>query len=100
MLSEAPGPLNFTMFLSIFGERIAGGDNPDIIRSAFKTFDPDESGMVNVEELRKMLTRFGEKLSDEELDTALAEARVDSRGRFNIDSYVKLITGSEQDEDQ
>lgn len=24
MLSEAPGPLNFTMFLSIFGERIAG----------------------------------------------------------------------------
>ncbi len=24
MLSEAPGPLNFTMFLSIFGERVAG----------------------------------------------------------------------------
>ena len=24
MLQEAPGPLNFTMFLSIFGERIAG----------------------------------------------------------------------------
>jgi hypothetical protein len=24
MLAEAPGPLNFTMFLSIFGERIMG----------------------------------------------------------------------------
>lgn len=24
MLSEAPGPINFTMFLSIFGDRIAG----------------------------------------------------------------------------
>lgn len=45
-----------------------------------------------------MLTRFGEKLTDEELDTALAEARVDSKGRFNIDSYVKLITGSEQED--
>lgn len=24
MLAEAPGPINFTMFLSIFGDRIAG----------------------------------------------------------------------------
>lgn len=77
---------------------LPGGDNPDIIRSAFKTFDADETGLVNAEELRKMLTRFGEKLTDEELDTALAEARVDSKGRFNIDSYVKLITGSEQED--
>lgn len=99
MLAEAPGPLNFTMFLSIFGERIAGGDNPDIIRSAFKTFEKDESGTVNVEELRKMMTKFGEKFTEEEMDTALAEAKVDSKGRFNIDSYVKLITGSQQDED-
>ncbi|KAF7495348.1 Myosin regulatory light polypeptide 9 [Sarcoptes scabiei] len=99
MLNEAPGPLNFTMFLSIFGERIAGGDNPDIIRSAFKTFDNDETGMVNAEDLRKMLTKFGEKLTDEEMDLALAEARMDSKGRFNIDSFIKLITGSEQEED-
>lgn len=27
MLSEAPGPINFTMFLSIFGDRIAGKYN-------------------------------------------------------------------------
>nr|XP_027196515.1 myosin regulatory light chain 2, smooth muscle major isoform-like [Dermatophagoides pteronyssinus] len=100
MLSEAPGPLNFTMFLSIFGERIAGGDNPDVIKAAFKTFDPFETGMVNVEELRKNLTRFGDKLTDEELDTAFAEAHVDSKGRFNIDSYIKLITGSGDDEQQ
>ncbi|KAI7694734.1 Myosin regulatory light polypeptide 9 [Sarcoptes scabiei] len=89
MLNEAPGPLNFTMFLSIFGERIA----------AFKTFDNDETGMVNAEDLRKMLTKFGEKLTDEEMDLALAEARMDSKGRFNIDSFIKLITGSEQEED-
>lgn len=24
MLAEAPGPINFTMFLTIFGERISG----------------------------------------------------------------------------
>lgn len=55
--------------------------------------------MVNAEDLRKMLTKFGEKLTDEEMDLALAEARMDSKGRFNIDSFIKLITGSEQEED-
>lgn len=99
MLKEAPGLLNFTMFLSIFGERIMGGDNADTIRSAFKTFDADQSGFVNEDDLRRQLTRFGDKLSEEELDHAFAEARVDSKGRFNIDSYVRMITGSARDEE-
>lgn len=25
MLKEAPGPLNFTMFLNLFGEKLSGG---------------------------------------------------------------------------
>ena len=100
MLDEAPGPLNFTVFLSIFGDRImGGGDDPDVIRAAFKTFDPENTGMVNEDELRTQLKTFGDKLSDEDLDSALADARVDGKGRFNIDSYVRLITGSEKSEE-
>lgn len=56
--------------------------------------------MVDVEELRRNLGRFGEKLTEEELDLAFAEARMDSKGRFNIDAYIKLITGSGDDEQQ
>ena len=77
---------------------MSGGDNPDFIKKAFQTFDPDETGYINEDELRKQLKLFGEKLTDEELDIAMQEAHVDSKGRFNIDSYVKLITGSNQDE--
>ena len=100
MLDEAPGPLNFTMFLSIFGDRImGGGDEPDVIRAAFKTFDQDGSGQVNEDDLRTQLKTFGDKLTEEELDSALADARVDGKGRFNIDSYVRLITGSAKDEE-
>lgn len=99
MLDEAPGILNFTTFLAIFGERIMGGDNPDVIKKAFAAFDPEGTGMVNEDELRKQLTKFGEKMTEDEFDAAMAEARVDGKGRFNIDSYVRLITGQAQEDD-
>ncbi|GBN50085.1 Myosin regulatory light chain [Araneus ventricosus] len=47
MLSEAPGPINFTMFLTIFGERIAGTDQEEVIKKAFDTFDRDGAGKIN-----------------------------------------------------
>lgn len=44
MMSEAPGPINFTMFLTMFGERLNGTDPEDVIRNAFTCFDEDGSG--------------------------------------------------------
>ena len=44
MMSEAPGPINFTMFLTMFGERLNGTDPEDVIRNAFACFDEEGSG--------------------------------------------------------
>ena len=87
------------MFLSVFGDRIGGGDNFDVIKAAFKTFDEDETGMVKEEDLRKMICKFGEKLTDEEFDACMAEAKVNSKGEFNVDTFVKLLTGSAAEEE-
>lgn len=35
MMNEAPGPINFTMFLTLFGERLQGTDPEDVIKNAF-----------------------------------------------------------------
>ena len=100
MLDEAPGPLNFTMFLSIFGDRImGGGDDANVISAAFRTYDPEGTGFVNEEELRVQMKTFGDKFTDEDLDTAFADANVDSKGRFNIDNFVRIITGSSKDDE-
>ena len=45
MIAEAPGPINFTMFLTMFGERLNGTDPEDVIRNAFACFDEKNSGM-------------------------------------------------------
>ena len=44
MMSDAPGPINFTMFLTLFGERLQGTDPEDVIRNAFGCFDEENVG--------------------------------------------------------
>ncbi|XP_057685208.1 myosin regulatory light chain 2, atrial isoform-like isoform X2 [Corythoichthys intestinalis] len=50
MLNEGKGPINFTVFLSLFGEKLNGTDPEDTILAAFKLFDPNATGFVNKEE--------------------------------------------------
>lgn len=43
-MMEAPGPINFTMFLTMFGEKLNGTDPEDVIRNAFACFDEEGTG--------------------------------------------------------
>ena len=43
-MSCAPGPINFTMFLTMFGEKLNGTDPEDVIRNAFACFDETNTG--------------------------------------------------------
>merc|ERR1711878_83509 len=56
MMGEAPGPINFTMFLTMFGERLQGTDPEDVIKNAFGCFDEDNVGLLHEDRLRELLT--------------------------------------------
>lgn len=47
MMNEAPGPINFTMFLTMFGEKLNGTDPEDVIRNAFACFDEEGTGELS-----------------------------------------------------
>ena len=47
-MNEAPGPINFTMFLTMFGEKLNGTDPEDVIRNAFACFDEEATGKSEV----------------------------------------------------
>ncbi|CAG2055792.1 unnamed protein product [Timema podura] len=72
MMNEAPGPINFTMFLTLFGERLQGTDPEDVIKNAFGCFDEDNKGIINEERLRELLTSMGDRFTDEEVRTTWA----------------------------
>lgn len=67
MMNEAPGPINFTMFLTLFGERLQGTDPEDVIKNAFGCFDEDNLGQIPEDRLRELLTTMGDRFTDEDV---------------------------------
>ncbi|XP_054708177.1 myosin regulatory light chain 12A-like [Uloborus diversus] len=98
MLAEAPGPINFTMFLTIFGERISGTDEEDVIQSAFSIFDEGD-GKMKEEVLKSTLKKRGDKFTDEEAEICLNEAPVDKEGYISIRRFTRVLTKGEEDDD-
>merc|ERR1711881_36095 len=80
MIKEAPGAINFTMFLTLFGEKLNGTDPEDVISNAFKCFDPSGTGFIGENVMRELLMSMGERLTEEECDEMFNEANVDKKG--------------------
>jgi hypothetical protein len=59
MLEEAQGPINFTMLLTLFGDRLNGTDEENVILNAWKNFDQEGTGHINQKSLREVLTGEG-----------------------------------------
>ncbi|KAJ2394755.1 hypothetical protein GGI05_001893, partial [Coemansia sp. RSA 2603] len=61
MVKEAPGPINFTMFLTLMGEHLSGTDSESDILAAFEAFDIDQNGLISVNELKDALMQMGDR---------------------------------------
>ena len=51
----------------------------------FRIFDKDDDGLISVEELRNIMLRLGEKMTDKELDEMIAEANCDKDGHIDYE---------------
>jgi len=57
----------------------------------FKVFDVENQGSMKEAELKDLLTRLGEKLSEDEANAILAQV-VDSDGRVSVDKLIRYVT--------
>ncbi|XP_067458415.1 myosin, light chain 2b, regulatory, cardiac, slow isoform X1 [Thunnus thynnus] len=101
MLMEAPGPINFTVFLSMFGEKLKGSDPEDTILNAFKVFDPEGKGTLNKDYVSEMLMTQADRFSAEEMEQMFIAFPPDVAGNLDYKNLVHIIThGEEKDQDQ
>ncbi|KAM7442435.1 Myosin regulatory light polypeptide 9 [Porites harrisoni] len=98
MLSEASGAINFTMFLTLFGEKMNGTDPEDVIRNAFACFDEEGTGKVDEDRLVNLLQSVGDRFTDTEIDEMLHGAPVDSKGLFDYVKFTKIIKHGKDDD--
>ncbi|CAK8680337.1 myosin regulatory light chain 12A-like [Clavelina lepadiformis] len=100
MCSEAHGPINFTMFLTMFGEKLNGTDPEEVIRNAFACFDEEGTGKIHEDYLRELLTTMGDRYTDDQVDEMFREAPINSKtGDFDYVEFTRILKHGAKDKD-
>lgn len=101
MLSEAPGPINFTQLIALFAERMQGSgatDDDDVVIAAFKTFDKD--GLIDGEKFRVALMTYGDKFTADEVDDAYDQMVIDDKNMIDTAALIAMLTGKDEEEEE
>merc|ERR1712168_622200 len=97
MLAESPGQLNFTHFLTLFGEKMHGTDSESALRDAFALFDEGKTGHIAEEYMKELLGTVGDQFSKEEIKQTWKEAPIES-GKLDYVLFTQYIKrGKEED---
>nr|XP_020633646.1 myosin light chain 5 [Pogona vitticeps] len=97
MLKEATGPINFTMFLNLFGEKLSGTDTEETILTAFKMFDPEGKGNINKDYIKRLMMSQGDKFSAEEMDQMFQSSPIDAGGNLDYKALCYTITHGDEE---
>uniref|UniRef100_A0A2K5RIG2 EF-hand domain-containing protein n=1 Tax=Cebus imitator TaxID=2715852 RepID=A0A2K5RIG2_CEBIM len=90
----APSPINFTIFLTMFGEKLNGTDPEDVIRNVFACFDEEATGTIQEDYLTELLTtRFTneDQFMNEEVDNLYRESPVERKVNFNYIEFTRIL---------
>lgn len=98
MMDEAPSQLNFTGFLTLFGEKLHGTDPEQTLREAFKMFDPEGKGVLPEPYVKQLLMETGDLFNKDEVKQTWKEAPIEG-GMMDYNKLVTLIKRGPQDEE-
>lgn len=97
MMKEITGQFNFTMFLTLFSDKLSGSDSEETIRNAFKMFDENDTGKLQEEYIKDLLENMGDNFTKDEMRQTFKEAPVEG-GKFDYLAFTKILKGSDQAE--
>ncbi|MEV7526723.1 EF-hand domain-containing protein [Streptomyces sp. NPDC091371] len=100
MVSEfdqnANGVIEFPEFLAVMARRLADANSDDDEREAFRVFDKDRDGLIDADELHRVMTNIGEPLTKQEAEEMLKDADGDGDGdgdgKINYEEFGKMIS--------
>ncbi len=84
MINEADadgnGPIDLPEFCTSMARKMKDTDSEEELQEAFRVFDKDGNGFISAAELRHVMLKPGEKLTDEEVDEMICEGDIDGDG--------------------
>ena len=87
------GAIDFNEFIEMMLRRYSKVEE-DVY--AFRVFDQDSDGLISKEELKLMMNKLGEPLTDREVRSMIEEADLDGDGRINFHEFQRLMANQQQ----
>ncbi|KAJ3071188.1 hypothetical protein HDU98_005705 [Podochytrium sp. JEL0797] len=85
------GTIEFQEFLQMMSRKLKESDSEEELRSAFKVFDQDGNGFISAEELRHVMTKLGETLSEEEISVMIRENDKNADGQIDYAEFLEMM---------
>lgn len=87
---EVGGRLDFASFLAVLGDRICKPDSHEEQIKAFRLFDRDSKGRIDVDDLRRVGQEVQETLNDEELQEMIDSWDRNGDGVIDEDEFTTM----------
>lgn len=88
---QKDGRVDFATFVSILDKHSKLEKCQQDIIDAFKAHDPSGVSVVPAAELHHILTQFGDKMSNSEVEKLFRDAQVQPRGQVRYDEIIKVL---------
>jgi Ca2+-binding EF-hand superfamily protein len=83
--------IDFDEFVILMRSRIGSRDPEKELRDAFAVFDTDGSGAIDRKELKRLMKKLGQALSEAELDAMMDEVDTNGDGEISFEEFKSLM---------
>ncbi|CAN7985680.1 unnamed protein product [Ixodes hexagonus] len=93
---DGSGELEFDEFVALAARFLVEEDTEAMqeeLREAFRLYDKEGNGYINVSDLREILRALDDALTEDELDEMIAEIDTDGSGTVDFDEFMEMMTG-------
>ena len=90
---EGAGKVNYEQFVSAVSACFYSFRSADALREAFRVFDPDSRGTISANDMRYILSSFGDTMSDAEINFFFEECKqeLDTEGNVPYDDVIQRL---------
>jgi len=85
------GSIGFVEFLTMMARKMKNVDPEEETRQAFASFDEDGNGFISSVELKEVLTKLGDTISEADADRLIRQVDSDGDGQINYTEFHQLV---------
>ena len=91
--SNGDGEIDFEEFLNLMRLRMGetGEESEQHLREIFDIFDADGSGCIDRDEMRALMKKLAQTLTEDEITQIMEEADIDGDGEISFDEFKMLV---------